>query len=131
MTNLQNRQELPTLSQVKLFEIVNKAPEQLTATEIGYLKARRDCLDKKEIKKFKDILNQETLVVETKEVPDQDITPNTPNTPETNTATGPSLNWKVKKLVKYALNLGIAEADLEGKQKKDIIELINQAQANQ
>lgn len=126
MNNLANRHELPVLSQVKLFEIVNKDPSQLTETEVGYLKARRDCLTKVETKKFKDILNEKTIVSEVSENNDN-TTVTSSNTP----VSGPNLNWKVKKLVKYALGLGIAEADLEDKKKKEILELINQAQANQ
>lgn len=107
-----DRNDLPVEVQEKLNEILVQDAEALNSEDAGFLKARRDYLNSSEKERFSIVLN-ESVADGGDEVGD-------PSTP----IEVPLARMNKGQLLAKAAELGISEADLEGKSNKDLVAII-------
>jgi len=111
-----DRKDLPVDVQEKLNEILVQDAEGLSGEDAGFLNARRDYLNSSEKERFSVVLNPVEV---------SDETPSDPS----ETVEVPVKRMNKEQLLAKAAELGISEADVEGKSNKDLISIIESVQA--
>lgn len=112
-----DRNDLPVDVQEKLNEILTQDAEGLSDEDAGFLNARRDYLNSSEKERFSVVLN-----------PAENSGNETPVDPSAPVEV-PVKRMNKEQLLAKAAELGISEADVEGKSNKDLVAIIESVQA--
>ena len=112
-----DRKDLPVDVQEKLNEILVQDAEGLSGEDAGFLNARRDYLNSSEKERFSAVLNP--VAVSSDETPSDGA----------EVVEVPVKRMNHGQLLAKAAELGISEADVEGKSNKDLIAIIESVQA--